>query len=267
MSDADRLPLKDPLALIHTRVQEKRLFEARFLCHRLGAILPPEEKALLERQINTALSRAEELLRRARAHAVLGRRQEAETLFAQIRELVIDLPDLQKEDQRHFGAEGVIAALRHKETQKKDAAQEKGGLDAPHPFAAEFSPGMPQSSPVPELTASPISALQNQHNPGPEPSLNTVPGAALHTPRTAAVPREKKRKLSPRLLRLTLAASGLLILLALLWLLSRPQTPAHHTPDARPPRQETLSTTQKEPETGRTLKLGTLRVEESLEKQ
>ena len=69
------------LALIQGRIAEKRLFEARFLCRRLGDGLGAERRQSLARELDAALAQVEPLRRQAQALVAQGDHHQAGLVY------------------------------------------------------------------------------------------------------------------------------------------------------------------------------------------
>lgn len=105
------LAVKNPTALIRSRITEKRIFEARFLCRQLGADIDLQEKAALQQQLENLIARVEDLRQQARVHAVAGRRTTADSVYRDIERIAIDVPGLCEERAKLAGAEPLVARI------------------------------------------------------------------------------------------------------------------------------------------------------------
>lgn len=135
----------DALALIRLRIKEKRLFEARFLCRKLGAVLGGEQKESLERELNDALGQVEPLRQQARILMGQGEYGPAGDLYARIEAIAIDVPGVADEREILAGTEALAARLLHR------------------------SPGEEPSSSSPDDTARPVFPRERPLASGPLP--------------------------------------------------------------------------------------------------
>lgn len=104
-------PAGDPVALIRSRMAVKRVFEARFLFRQLGDEIGTSEKMALAEELAAILSRAEQLLQRARACAAGGERNRAAELYREIEAMVIDMPGVAEERKALTGAATLMAKI------------------------------------------------------------------------------------------------------------------------------------------------------------
>jgi hypothetical protein len=119
VTDNVSLPVADPLTLIRSRIREKRIFEARFLCRRLGNEIGAQEKSALERELAALLTRVEKLQQQARAELDRGNRKRADQLYQDIEQVAIDVPGLAEARQGLEGAEAVIVKITGKSPEKR----------------------------------------------------------------------------------------------------------------------------------------------------
>lgn len=103
---------EDPVALIKARIKEKRIFEARFLFRQFGDEIATDRKMRLADELAATLSRAEQMLQRARAHAAGGERSQAEQVYREIEAIVIDMPGVAEEIKALAGASALITAIK-----------------------------------------------------------------------------------------------------------------------------------------------------------
>jgi hypothetical protein len=108
------LSVENPSALIRSRIREKRIFEARFLCRQLSAELGGPEKDALTRELSQLQDRVEKLQQRARACVALGEYQQANALYRDIELIAIDVPGLDEEKNALEGAAAIIAKIAGK---------------------------------------------------------------------------------------------------------------------------------------------------------
>lgn len=99
-------------ALIRSRIEEKRLFEARFLCRKLDRELAAEQRLALERTLNESLGQIEQLRQQAKAMMVRGEFGQAGQLYDRIETIAIDVPGVDEEKKALAGAEALAARLR-----------------------------------------------------------------------------------------------------------------------------------------------------------
>jgi hypothetical protein len=105
------LAVKNPTALIRSRITEKRIFEARFLCRQLGVDIDPQEKTVLQQQLDNLVVRVEKLRQQAREHAEAGQRTAADAVYRDIELIAIDVPGLREERAKLAGAEPLVARI------------------------------------------------------------------------------------------------------------------------------------------------------------
>ncbi|WP_306548551.1 hypothetical protein [Desulfobulbus sp.] len=106
--------LDDPVSLIRARMQEKRLFEARFLCRQLVGEIGASEKKALERELTGLLTQVEQLRRQAQALVADGRREQAAAVYGEIAAIAIDVPGVAEEQRALEGAEALVARIAGK---------------------------------------------------------------------------------------------------------------------------------------------------------
>jgi hypothetical protein len=104
-------PVDNPVALIRSKMAAKRVFEARFLFRQLGDAIGTNEKMALAEELAAILSRAEQLLQRARACAAGGERSRAAELYREIEGIVIDMPGVAEESKSLTGAAALMAKI------------------------------------------------------------------------------------------------------------------------------------------------------------
>jgi hypothetical protein len=119
VSDNVAFSVADPTALVRSRIKEKRIYEARFLCRRLGEEIGAKEKSALERELASLLDRVEKLQQQARLALDEGNRERAGQLYREIEQVAIDVPGLAAEMQGLEGAEAVIARMTNKPPEKR----------------------------------------------------------------------------------------------------------------------------------------------------
>ncbi len=146
MIDTVPFPVADPTALVRSRIKEKRIYEARFLCRRLGEEIGAKEKAALERELASLLDRVEKLRQQARLELDEGNRERAGQLYREIEQVAIDVPGLAAEKQGLESAEAVIARIATKPPEKR---QEKS------PVPAVAAAVVPEKTPVAEPMRAP----------------------------------------------------------------------------------------------------------------
>ena len=141
-----RLPVDHPFALIRSRMQEKRIFEARFLYRQLGAEIEDRDKKAIERELTGLLAHVGQKQQQARLHTAEGRNDLAEQLYREIEQIAIDVPGVSEERKRLQGAEALIAKVAGK---------------LPEARPAVGTPGPPPVFVVPEKT-NPAVALRQR---------------------------------------------------------------------------------------------------------
>jgi len=108
------LSVENPSALIRSRIREKRIFEARFLCRQLSAELGGPEKEGLTKELAQLQAEVEKLRQRARACVAQGEYPQANALYRDIELIAIDMPGLAEEKAALEGAEAIIAKIAAK---------------------------------------------------------------------------------------------------------------------------------------------------------
>jgi hypothetical protein len=110
------LSVENPVSLIRSRIEEKRLFEARFLCRQLGDAIDAEEKAALERELAGLLDQVETLQQQARLLLAEGRKDRVAGVYSEMEAIAIDVPGLAEEKKAVEGAEAIVARFIAKAT-------------------------------------------------------------------------------------------------------------------------------------------------------
>lgn len=103
--------VKNPTVLIRSRISEKRIFEARFLCRQLGADIDLQEKSALQQQLENLVVRVEELRQQARIHAEAGQQTAADSVYRDIEQIAIDVPGLREERAKLAGTAPLVARI------------------------------------------------------------------------------------------------------------------------------------------------------------
>lgn len=129
----------NPVSLIRSRIQEKRLFEARFLCRQLAGDLDRTDKKALERELAGMLTRVDQLRRQARALVVEGRKAQAAEVYGEIAAIAIDVPGVAEEQRALEGAEVLVARIAGKRSERLEAAEEVVQEAAP-PLSVDVQP-------------------------------------------------------------------------------------------------------------------------------
>jgi len=145
------------LTLIRARIAEKRLFEARFLCRRLGDGLGAASREALARELDEALSLVEQLRRQVQAVMAQGDHVQAGLLYSRIEDIAVDVPGVAEERQALAGAEALVARL-HKPRIEEPAPQPEvmpttaveGSGEIAAPTTAQVEAALP--SPVAEMS-------------------------------------------------------------------------------------------------------------------
>ena len=147
------LSVENSVSLIRSRIEEKRLFEARFLARQLGDAIGAREKADLERELTGLLSQVDALQQLARSCLAEGQKDRAARLYSEMEEIAIDVPGLAEEKRAVEGAEAIVARLTTK-TPRSDHRRHRlaSALVARHvtPPAETEAPVMPQVPAVDE---------------------------------------------------------------------------------------------------------------------
>src|SRR5665647_2797098 len=119
------LPVENPSALIQSRIREKRIFEARFLCRQLGAEIGERKKIALERELAGLLKQVGKLQQQAREYTAQGQNHLADALYLDIEEIAIDVPGLAEEKKARAGAVDLIARITGKTVAREPEAAPK----------------------------------------------------------------------------------------------------------------------------------------------
>lgn len=145
------------LTLIQGRIAEKRLFEARFLCRRLGEGLGAASRDVLARELDEALAQVERLRGQAQALVTLGDHVQAGLLYSRIEAIAVDVPGVAEERQALAGAEALAARLHKPRAEEpaptpavvvSAAVEESGEIAAPPTLQVEAA----HPSPVVEMS-------------------------------------------------------------------------------------------------------------------
>lgn len=140
------LPVENPSALIRSRIRERRIFEARFLCRQLGAAIEAQEKHQLERELTDVLAQVNTLRQLAGQHIAEGRNDLAAQLYRDIEQLAIDVPGLAEEQRTLAGAEAIFAKITGKGPEGRETA----------PQAPASAPPVAPTEPASETIRIPI---------------------------------------------------------------------------------------------------------------
>ena len=108
---ASVLSVENPVSLIRSRIKEKRIFEARFLCRQLGDTIGEREKTALEGELAGFLSRVDTLQQQARTLLTEGQKDRAFALYREMEAIAIDVPGLAEEKRALEGAAALAARL------------------------------------------------------------------------------------------------------------------------------------------------------------
>lgn len=142
------LPVDDPVALIRSRIREKRIFEARFLCRQLVDAIGTAEKTALERELNGMLAQVAQLRQQAQAFLSQGEPQRAEQLYRAMEEIAIDVPGVAEEQRALAGAEALAARISAKTGASQTLTSENsaGGEERvpPPPVDVAHKPARPR---------------------------------------------------------------------------------------------------------------------------
>jgi hypothetical protein len=105
------LSVEDPVSLIRSRIKEKRLFEARFLCRQLGDALGAKERLALERELTGLMDLVFKLQQQAGVLLDEGQKDQVVRLYNEIEAIAIDVPGLAEEKRALEGAGAIFAKL------------------------------------------------------------------------------------------------------------------------------------------------------------
>lgn len=144
----------DPVSLIRSRMQEKRLFEARFLCRQLAGDLDGTEKRALERELAGMLTQVEQLRRQARALVAEGCKAQAAEVYGEIAAIAIDVPGVAEEQRALEGADILVARIAGKRSERLEATEEAVQEAAP-PLTVDVQPRKSAPEPEPERAPQP----------------------------------------------------------------------------------------------------------------
>ena len=111
------LSVENPVSLIRSRIKEKRLFEARFLCRQLGDALGAKERLALERELTGLMDQVDTLQQQARVLLDEGQKDQVVRLYNEMEAIAIDVPGLAEEKRALEGSEAIIAKLTSKTPQ------------------------------------------------------------------------------------------------------------------------------------------------------
>lgn len=199
------LPVENPSALIRSRIRERRIFEARFLCRQLSTEIEAREKHALERELTDLLAQVNTLRQLASQHIAEGRNDLAGTLYRDIEQIAIDVPGLDEEKKTLVVAEAFLTRIATKAPEKQ-----KGTAEAPA---------------VPEA---------------PITQTIQVPRVAPKKPTLASELRQRLQQAPPRWL-LAIAIGCLVALLLLLRSPQNRQVPPALPPSLTAPTKQTIS--------------------------
>ncbi|MDD2465200.1 MAG: hypothetical protein PHI97_14475 [Desulfobulbus sp.] len=120
----------DTLAVIRSRINEKRLFEAHFLCRKLGHDLIAAQRTAVEQQLAASLKQVEQLRSDAKVLVARGELGPGRELYARIESIAIDVPGVPEEIKALAGAEALEARLSKPVLPVKEITPvvSKGGL-------------------------------------------------------------------------------------------------------------------------------------------
>jgi len=98
-SHSSRVPLS-PAELVGNRIDENRLFEARFLFQKFTADIDPAVGEKLRKQLETRIARAEKTFAHAEQLEQAGELEQAKKVYADLLGMVVDYPALAEVQQR-----------------------------------------------------------------------------------------------------------------------------------------------------------------------
>ncbi len=126
--------------LVQARIDEKRLFEARFLFHKLSSTIEPEARLLLEQSLEEKIARAEKRFNHGRRLEEQQRYGEAEKNYRRVLAVAVDYPSIDQALQR-------IAVFRKLGPLQASSFPDDGGnaleQSAPVDIAPTEVPGRP----------------------------------------------------------------------------------------------------------------------------
>ncbi|MGD9948530.1 MAG: hypothetical protein AB7U29_08645 [Desulfobulbus sp.] len=215
------LSSEDTGAVIGSRIKEKRLFEARFLCRKLGRGLTAEQRASLEQQLEASLKQVDQLRNEAKGLLARGEYGPARELYSRLEAIAIDVPGVIEETKALAGAEALAARL------SKPAEE----------VVEEAAPVGPQEEA--------LSSAPKVERPPAQEAISSIPGSI------------QQKKISPRLWWLAGLAGLLLCILVALILYAgngakpKPPMPVAASPKevASTPQPSTEATVQPDPVT------------------
>ena len=143
------------LALIQGRIAEKRLFEARFLCRRLGDGLGADSRQALARELDEALARVEPLRRQAQVLAAQGEHVQAGIVYSQIEAIAVDVPGVAEERQALAGAEALAARLHREVVVEPEPQVEVVPMMPAEPLETGDDNPVPVAEPIEPAAAAP----------------------------------------------------------------------------------------------------------------
>ncbi len=98
-SHSSRVPLS-PAELVGNRIDENRLFEARFLFQKFTADIDPAVGEKLRKQLETRIARAEKTFAQGEKLEQAGELEQAKNVYADLLGMVVDYPALTEAQQR-----------------------------------------------------------------------------------------------------------------------------------------------------------------------
>jgi len=98
-SQSSRVPLS-PAELVGSRIDENRLFEARFLFQKFTADIDPAVGEKLRKQLETRIARAEKTFAQGVRLEQAGELEQAKKVYADLLGMVVDYPSLTEAQQR-----------------------------------------------------------------------------------------------------------------------------------------------------------------------
>jgi len=126
--------------LVQARIDEKRLFEARFLFHKFSSTIEPEARLLLEQSLEEKIARAEKRFNHGRRLEEQQRYGKAEKDYRRVLAVAVDYPSIDQALQR-------IAVLRKLGPLQASSSPDDGGnaqeQSAPVDIASTEVPGRP----------------------------------------------------------------------------------------------------------------------------
>lgn len=137
-SHGSRTPLP-PAEIVHGRLDENRLFEARFLFDKFSVEIDPAVREQLRRQLETGIARAEKRFNRGGELEQAGELEKAAAVYKEVAAVAVDFPDLDQARQR------VEIALELGLLQPQEPSVPEGAAPEPAPTDPPPETGAPSA--------------------------------------------------------------------------------------------------------------------------